>query len=258
MRSTVSSLVVLALLASNLVQAFSPYENYLLSGKQRHAMLLAEVKQGMAADLDKALAKIEKEQKFSNEAISNMSSYTTELNGKLYVLVYFDYDGKEYLDAVKDFEKEPAAAELEKFVDPLPAAVSRGNKKWLQLEWINYIRGAKAKGEPASRFAMVTRMKPEKERIYRLLHQSTWPGIVDWMNRKGYHNFSIYIAYIGDDIYEFFYTETVGGKAATIKNMENDTAYKRWLQNTDACQNPLKGADGIWLMTRKTPVEGKK
>ena len=249
--------VLIASAAVFSVQGFSPYENYLLSGKQRHTMLIAEVKAGQYPSLAKLLVKTEKSGSIAAGKISNISSYAVDLNKKKYLIVYFDYDGKEYLKAVKDFEKTKTASELAQFINPLPAAVSRGNSKWLQLEWINYIRGAELKGEPSSRFAMVTRVKPEKEKEYRMLHQTTWPGIVDWMNRKGYHNFSIYIAYIGDEIYEFFYTETIqqGGKAATIKNMENDTAYKRWLRNTDACQNPLKGADGVWLMMTNTSAK---
>jgi len=227
--------------------AFSPYENYLMSGAQRHVMLLASVRQGKESELN---AEIKKLSKLKKKGISNISGYLTKLNKKQYVLIYFDYNKKEYLNAVADFEKLKQTQALGSLVDALPLAKSRGNT-WLQLEWICYIQGAELHGKPSSRFSMVTRVKPEKEMEYRMLHQTVWPGIVDWMKRKGYHNFSIYVTYIDDQIYEFFYTETIkpDQKAATIKNMESETAYKRWLNNTDACQNPLKGADGIWLMT---------
>jgi L-rhamnose mutarotase len=153
----------------------------------------------------------------------------------------------------------PLAAELNKLVEPLKTATDRGNT-WLQLEWINFIKGAALKDKPASRIAMVTRIKPEKEQEYRMLHQTTWPGVIDWMSRKGYHNFSIYLAYIGDEIYEFFYTETVNtSKTATIKNLDNELICKRWWSNTDPCQKPLPGADGVWLMMKKpNPHKAKK
>jgi len=244
-------LLLVSFCTATMIYGFSPYENYLLSGGQKHVMLTAIVKKDKIKELKTALTELKKSNSFAKFAITNLSFYTQELQKKEFVFVYFDYNGKKYLNAASDFESTPETAALKECIEPLPLANDRGNI-WLQLEWINFINGAELKGKPSSRFAMITRVKPEKEKQYRILHQTTWPGIVDWMTRKGYHNFSIYLAYIGDEIYEFFYTETIqqDKQATTIKNLENDKICKRWWGNTDPCQNPLPGADGVWLMMK--------
>jgi L-rhamnose mutarotase len=237
---------------TTIIYGFSPYENYLLSGGQKHVMLTAIAKKGKIDELKTALNQLKKNGSSAKLAITNLSFYTQKLQEKEFVFVYFDYDGKRYLNAVSDFESIDKVKVIKDLITPLPLATDRGNS-WLQLEWINFIAAAELKGKPSSSFAMVTRIKPDKEKQYRILHQTTWPGIVDWMSRKGYHNFSIYMAYIGDEIYEFFYTETVeqDKKGTTIKNLENDKICKRWWKNTDSCQDPLPGADGVWLMMNK-------
>ena len=115
-----------------------------------------------------------------------------------------------------------------------------------------FIRGAQKKGEAADRFAMVTRIKPEKEQEYRVLHQTVWPGVVDQMNRANNRNFSIFFTEIGDELYEFFYLEYVGTDAARDADMNKaDPFNQRWWKITDACQDPLPDADGIWSMMDK-------
>jgi L-rhamnose mutarotase len=228
---------------------FSPYENYLLSGEQTHVALMASAKEGNVEELQAALTSL-KEKKmakgFKKVKISNVSAYSKKLQGKTWFMVYFDYDGETYLDAVKAFESIAAVRKIAPLLEPHPRAKGYGNV-WLQLEWMNYIRGAKEKDRPADRIAMVTRIKPEKEQEYRLLHQAVWPGVVDQMARGNYHNFSIFFVEIGDELYEFFYVEYVGTDAAKDGEMNNaDPFNQRWWKITDACQNPLPDADGVW------------
>jgi L-rhamnose mutarotase len=254
------TITLLTILCAITTYGFSPYENYLQSGQQKHVMLAAIAKPGSVTKLQKLIPEAANKKRALRKAkISNISAYTQKINKEEFIFIYFDYKGKSYLDAVAAFEKIPAIKELSSLVSPTPLAKDRGNI-WLQMEWINFISGAQLKGKPASQFAMATRIKPEKEKEYRQLHQSTWPGIVDWMSRKGYHNFSIFVMYVGDEIYEFFYTETVATAkgSATIKNLDNDKICRRWWDNTDPCQNPLPGADGIWLMMKKVGKSDKK
>jgi L-rhamnose mutarotase len=227
---------------------FSAYENYLLSGRQTHVMLFASAKNGQSEALQAALKKVmaaQTSKAFEQVKISNLSAYTKKLQDKPCVMVYFDYDGTNVLEAVKAFESVPLIQEIRPLVSPHPRAEKQGTA-WLQMEWINFIQGANPSLTPKS-FAMVTRVKPEKESEYRLLHQSTWPGTVDRMTRMEYHDFSIFLVELGDEIYEMFYVEFVGADAGKDKmGSVAEPAYERWVKQTDACQKPLPDADGIW------------
>jgi len=246
--------ILLAAYASVVLNSFgfSPYENYLRSGQQTHVMLFAEVKNGQSNDVRNALKMLSKEEAqraLSQANISNVSAYTKELDGKLCILVYFDYDGKNYLDAVQAFEATAQTKALTSLVQPHPRATATS---WLQLEWINYIYGAKPNGNPPTRFAMVTRLKPEKETEYRLLHQSVWPGVTDQMVRGNFHNFSIFFVEIGTELFEFFYVEYVGTDAGKDDEMNKaDPCNQRWWKQTDPCQIPLPDANGIWSSMNK-------
>ncbi len=234
--------------------AFSAYENYLLSGQQTHVALFAAAKDGQVDALKTALEALNGENEvkaFKKTKISNVSSYTKELKGKTWFLVYFDYDGSTYLDAVKAFESVSAVQSLKPLLAPHPRSKSYGTT-WLQLEWINYIHASQKKGDPAVRLAMATRIKPEKEQEYRALHQTVWPGVVDQMARGNYRNFSIFLVELDDEFYEFFYVEYVGTDATKDGEMNKaDPCNQRWWKLTDACQNPLPDADGIWSMMDK-------
>ena len=141
---------------------------------------------------------------------------------------------------------------------PHPRAKQYGTT-WLQLEWINHIRASQKNGAPADRFAMATRIKPEREQEYRALHQTVWPGVVDQMVRGNYRNFSIFLVEIDDELYEFFYVEYVGTDAAKDGEMNKaDPCNQRWWKLTDPCQDPLPDADGIWSMMDKVSEQGIK
>jgi L-rhamnose mutarotase len=232
---------------------FSAYEAYVLSGRQMHVMLFAAAKEGREAELRAQLRELcgrQAEAEFLRANISNVSAHGKTLQGKACLLLYFDFDGTNYLDAVRAFEALPQAARLKPLVQPHPRAAQQGTA-WLQLEWINYIQGARPSPAP-KRFAMVTRVKPEKEAEYRLLHQSTWPAVVDRMTRMGYHDFSIFLVELGDELYEMFYAECTradGGKDEM--GSLADPAYERWIRQTDPCQLPLPDAEGTWSAMEK-------
>ncbi len=233
---------------------FSPYENYLLSGQQTHVMLFAAAQDGQVDALQTALETLNEKKAvkaFKKVKISNISSYSKELQGKTWFLVYFDYDGSTYLDAVKAFESVSAAQSLKPLLAPHPRAKSYGTT-WLQLEWISHIHASQKKGAATDQFAMATRIKPEKEQEYRALHQTVWPGVVDQMVRGNYRNFSIFLVEIDDELFEFFYVEYVGTDAAKDgETNKADPCNQRWWKQTDPCQNPLPDADGIWSMMNK-------
>ncbi len=183
--------------------------------------------------------------------ISEISSYAFEYKSNTWVMVYFDYDGDEYLKAAEAFESVPQAKALTQFITVHPRSERYGTK-WLQMEWICYIKGAHKEGPAANKFAMVAQIKPEKEKEYRLLHQTVWPGVVDQMVRGNYRDFSIFLAEIDNEIFEIFHVDYVGTDAAKDGKMnQTDPCNIRWWKHTDACQTPLPGVDGIWMMMDK-------
>jgi L-rhamnose mutarotase len=57
----------------------------------------------------------------------------------------------------------------------------------------------------------------------------------------------IFLVDLGEELYEMFYVEFVGADAGKDKmGSRAEPAYERWVRQTDACQNPLPDADGIW------------
>ncbi len=247
--------LLMLLLAASAVMAFSPYENHVLSAKVKRAALIASAKPGEEAAVNAALKGLSAKKAVAaleNAGISNLSCYRKELSGKTWVMVYFDYEGEDYLQAAKDFESAGDAVKaLNKLIAPHPRA-KRYDTTWLQMEWICYIRGSLSEADAANAYSMVTTIKPEKEKEYRILHQSVWPGVVDQMARGNNRHFSVFLVEIGETIYEFFYVEYVGTDAKKDGEMnETDPVNIRWWKHTDACQEPLPGEKGIWSMMDK-------
>lgn len=233
------------------VLAFSPYENYLLSGRDTHVGLLAQARPGQEKQLAAALTALRRDPAaaaLAEAGIHNVAAFERQIDGKRWVLVCFRYQGgKDYLGAAQAFETaSPATRALGELTIPHPRAKTYG-REWLEMEWINYIRG-KDTDRPATQvISMVTTIKPEKEAEYRTLHQTVWPGVVDQMAQGNNRNFCIFLAEIDDRLCEFFYLEYVGTNAAQDDAANKaDPINQRWWHYTDACQAPLPGVEGIW------------
>ena len=233
----------------SLATGLGPYEDRIASGNT-HVGLLAPAMAGKEADLDQALKCLtckDCTEALKKQNITNLSAQKKVLpDNKTWYWVYFDYKGKDYLKAVNAFEK--AAPGTSTFIDPHPRAKNYGTS-WLQMEWICYIRGVMDSEIPAkSKAATVTRVIPKMEELYRSLHQAVWPGVIDQLARTNNRNLSIFLAEIGDEIYEFLYLEYVGNDAAADdKSSKPDPCTLRWWKLTDACQDPLPEVKtGTW------------
>lgn len=252
-------IVFAAAIFSSNSSAFSPYENYLLSGKPAYAGLIARAKPGQDEILSQQLSKLcrqKENEKFKPAGISNLAIFKRVIQNNTWYLVYFQYSGnKPYLTAAQSFET--VTAELKDFILPHPQAVRYGCC-WLQMEWINYIRGLDVDRDPTQVLSMVTTIKPEKESQYRSLHQTVWPGVVNQMIRGNNRNFSIFLVEINDQLYEFFYLEYMGSDPEKDSQMnKEDPVNQRWWAQTDPCQQPLPGKKEIWApliqVTNSTP-----
>jgi L-rhamnose mutarotase len=250
--SAVAAVVcVAAWLGANPVLAFSPYEDYLLSGRDTQVGLIAQARPGKEAQVTSAIQSLRRGQDaaaLAKAGIRNVAAFKREIEGGVWVFVCFSYQGgKDYLGAAKAFETaSPATRNLGELIVPHPRAKTYG-RQWLQMEWINHICGRNTDGPATQVISMVTTVRPEKEAEYRTLHQTVWPGVVDQMARGNNRNFSIFLVEIGDKLCEFFYLEYVGTDAAKDDAASKaDPIDQRWWKHTDACQMPLPGVEGIW------------
>lgn len=245
------------MLLSTVASAFSPYENYLLSGKPTHAGLIARAKPDQQEKLSECLFELtgkKGDKIFKKVGISNFSAFKREIQGDMWFLVTFQYSGnKDYLSAAQSFES--VTPELKTLLNPHPRAAGHGCQ-WFQMEWINYIRGLDVDREPTKIVSMVTKIKPEKESQYRILHQTVWPGVVDQMIRGNNRNFSIFLVEIGDQLYEFFYLEYIGRDSEKDDRMNREEPVnQRWWAQTEPCQEPLPGQKEIWTPMIPVTVE---
>ena len=252
MRSHILWMGCIVLVYSTISSAFSPYENYLLSGRPTHVGLIAQATENKEDDLANALLEIASDQHtdaFAQAGITNISSYAKKIHGATWFVVYFTFDGtKEYLDAAEAFESVPVVTALKPALVPHPRAVRYG-RQWLQMEWINFIRGKNVERQATSKLMIVTRIRPEKEAEYRSLHQTVWPGVVDQAIRGNIRNLCIFLVEMGDDLVEFLYLEYVGDNDAADDVMNKaDPINIRWWRHTDACQIGLSGQDNWVLM----------
>lgn len=241
------------LLWSPAVYGFSPYENYLLSGKPTYAGLIARAKEGQDVTLARRLSDLcstDNSKKFEEAGISNLVVFTRLIQDQTWFAVYFQYAGdKHYLTAAQSFESQ--TPELLPMIVSHPRAARYGCV-WLQMEWINYIRGLQVEREPTEILSMVTTIRPEKESYYRTLHQTVWPGVVDQMIRGSNRNFCIFLVEIDTALYEFFYLEYMGTDAEKDDKLNReDPVNQRWWDQTGPCQQPLAGETEIWVPLRR-------
>ncbi len=259
MRKLLPRIVLAAALAWCLsAQAFSPYENYLASGKPRQVGLIARVHPDRLQDLPEAFAKLQSADEKAAQAkagIRNLSAFTREIGDQTWLVLHFVQDGnRPYLGAARDFEgATPGTRGLGELVIPHERA-RRFGSRWLQMEWINYIRGRDISIPARSRLMIVTTVIPEKEQEYRSLHQTVWPGVVDQVVRGNLRDLCVFMTGIDDLLVEFLYLEYVGDDQAKDDARNNsDIINQRWWKLTDACQRGLPGVDGNWVSM--DPVE---
>jgi L-rhamnose mutarotase len=229
--------------------AFSPYELFVLSGKDTRVGLITRVKQDREAEVKKTLLELERggdRELLDAAGIRNIACFSRRINSATWIFLYFEYaGGKEYISAARAFNTaSPKLAALSECVSP--AGSEAGASGWTQMEWISYIRGKNIVHEPAQKIALVTTLRREKELEYRTMHQAIWPGVVDQMARGNNRNFSAFLCEIDQELYEFIYVEYVGADAAKDNEQnQRDPINRRWWKHTDACQKPLPGEKAL-------------
>lgn len=238
--------------------AFSPYESYLRSGKETHVGLLAEIKPDKQADFEAALEKCAEKavaRKLKKSGITSTQAFTRNIEGADFAVIYFTYaGGSDYLGAAAAFENATSAIEWSDVTSPHPRAETY-DRHWLQMEWINFIRGLDVDREPTNSLMIGTTVIPEKEMQYRTLHQTVWPGVVDQAARGNIRNLNVFLVELDDALVEFLYLEYMGqDEAADDAANKADPINQRWWKLTDACQKPFSDVkEGIW--TLMNPVE---
>lgn len=233
------------------ISAFSPYENYLMSGKPTHVGLVAkinpEMREAFTAEF-KACNSDPVRQKLRDAGISQVQAFTRVIEGTDYAIIYFvRAGGSEYLKAAEAFENATQSIDWQAVTTPHPRATTY-RRHWLQMEWINFIHGKVVDRPPTSTLMMGTTIIPEKEMQYRTLHQTVWPGVVDQVIRGNIRNLNVFLVELGDELVEFLYLEYVGtDQQADDKANSLDPINQRWWKLTDACQKPFSDVtEGNW------------
>ena len=89
------------------------------------------------------------------------------------------------------------------------------------------------------RYASVIKLRPEREREYRVLHAAIWSGVLTQIARCNIRNYSIFVR----DGMLFSYLEYHGEDfAANMALMAQDPETQRWWALTDPCQEPVETA----------------
>lgn len=247
----IAAVLILTLLGQATTSAFSPYEEYLRSGKETHVALIAKIQPDKLDDFKKAFKQCEQAaiaKNLSQAGISSLQSFTREIKSSQVAVIRFTYAGKlPYLGAAKAFETATSTIDWKASITPHPRAVSYG-RNWLQMEWICFIRGLDVDREPASTFLLTTNVIPEKEQEYRTLHQTVWPGVVDQITRGNLRNLNVHLVELDGDLVEFLYADYMGNDSAKHdKANQADPINQRWWKLTDACQKPFADVKkGIW------------
>ncbi|GIF64028.1 hypothetical protein Ais01nite_20630 [Asanoa ishikariensis] len=90
------------------------------------------------------------------------------------------------------------------------------------------------------RYAMVTRLLPERRDEYLRLHAAVWPSVERMLLDANIHNFSIFLH---DDLLFGYYEYTGQDHAADQARIAADPQTRRWWTLTDPCQQALDGTD---------------
>jgi L-rhamnose mutarotase len=94
------------------------------------------------------------------------------------------------------------------------------------------------------RIASVIRLRSDRERTYRELHEAAWPSVLATLRAANVTNYSIFLR----DGLLFSYLEYTGDDyAADMARVAADPETRRWWALTDPCQQPLDtAAEGEW------------
>ncbi len=182
---------------------FSPYENYLMTGKETHVGLIAEIKPQRRSDFEKAWRQCGAErlqQSLERAGISRLRAFTRQIEGKEYVVMYFAYaGGRPYLGAAAGFEQATVPIDWSATTTAHPRAKTY-DRHWLQMEWINFIAGHQETQAEPQRLMIATSVIPAMEMQYRTLHQTVWPGVVDQAVRGKIRNLNIFLVELDDHV----------------------------------------------------------
>ncbi|MEM1084939.1 MAG: L-rhamnose mutarotase [Verrucomicrobiota bacterium] len=228
---------------SGSLMGFSPYEQHLRSGRENHVGLVAEVTDSKGfAEAVRGLGG-----KLASADIKGLQVFQRKIEGAELAVVYFAYPGdRNYLEAAAAFTEATSDVDWSKLVKAHPRA--REGEVWMQMEWINFIRGVETERQATKSLMIGTSLRPEREFEYRTLHQTVWPGVVDAFSRTNGRNLSIFLIEFDGRLLKFLYTEYVGEDAAKDEAAaQADPVNQRWWKLTDACQKPFSDVkEGNW------------
>ncbi len=196
----------------------------LKTGAQRHTHIV-EIKSGKMKACKELFAAfpVDVAELYRSANHRNMTTYLEEVGGKVYLITFFEYAGKDYAGDVAGLEAKESMMNWRKALDEVLAS-PRPAHGWENVEEVFYTEGAAdvvPTPEKYARIGMITGLKPEKEAAGLAFGEASKTGSLILIG---------YLEYVGKDSA----ADAAAAKAVPVN--------KRWWKFTDACQQPLPAA----------------
>jgi L-rhamnose mutarotase len=177
--------------------------------------------------------------------VSLFHDFTLEKNP---VFLYLEFNENNATEVVRLVQSDAWFQALSpRLIPHVRAAVGTD---WMPMEMINLIGPTlplPTDAEQLSRAGLVVRLKPEMELIYRTLHQTNWPGVVEQMRRSNRRYWVTFLIEEGDDLWLYTYSEYVGQNvAADDALMAADPVTQRWWKHTEPCLQSVRPGHSTW------------
>jgi L-rhamnose mutarotase len=225
----------------------SPYENLLLTDSTRRIGLCAQLQAGAESAWDALAVPGGVEQSLARSGLGDLRLFLCRLPGRTLAFAYLTST------SVADSGGMPAGLACEPWWQELSKRTQDG---WRRMEFINLVAHPRAFPHPAQapiqRLGLVAGLRPASEALYRSLHQTNWPGVVDRMVRSHYRAWTTFLIDIGDELLLFTTVEYCGiDRAADDAASAADPVTRRWWRNTEPCLIPLLPGGGNWTAMRR-------
>ncbi len=130
---------------------------------------------------------------------------------------------------------------------------------WQRMEFINLVAHPQVfphrPGAMVQSIGLVAGLRRDSEAVYRSLHQTNWPGVVDRMVRSNYRAWTTFLIEIDGTLLLFTSVEYGGiDRAADDAATAADPVTQRWWKHTEPCLLPLVAGGGNWAVMRRLPT----